>query len=124
VRTLPDLNIALLEVVRARRVEEGDRSTGAVVDYRLKEVILGHPEGPWTGMRQAGYPLAVSSAAQMASPVLRALPQVGQRFLYLSGASFDSCQIVPAAPSAESAVRGAVPADRRIEDEVAIGGRM
>jgi hypothetical protein len=95
------------------------------VDYRLKEAILGHPGGPWTGIRLRRvieWPL--SPTGQIANPALRAFPQVGERFLYFSGAKFDSCRIVPATPSAEAAVRGAVPADIRIEDEVAIGGRM
>ncbi|MGO9013149.1 MAG: hypothetical protein ACLQPN_23880 [Bryobacteraceae bacterium] len=128
VRTLPDLNVALLEVVRARSVDvntEGDLSSEIVVDYRLKEVILGHPEGPWTGIRARQviqWPL--SPTGQIGNPALRAFPRVGERFLYFSGAKFDSCRIVPATPSAEASVRGAVPADRRIEDQVAMGGRM
>ena len=54
VRSLPDLNVALLEVVSSREVEvnrEGDRTREIVTDYRLKEAILGHAEGPWTDIR-------------------------------------------------------------------------
>ena len=128
VRTLPDLNVALLEAVRVRSVDintEGHVSSEAVVDYRLKEVILGHPDGPWTDIHvrlAAQRPLPL--AGQMANPALRALPQVGERFLYFSGAEFDSCRVVPATPSAEVAVRGTKPADRRIEDAGVGGGRM
>jgi hypothetical protein len=128
VRTLPDLNIALLKVVRAREVDintEGDRSSEIVVDYRPKEVILGYPEGPWTDMRlrrTIAWPLPPTG--QIANPALRTFPQVGERFLYFSGARFDSCRTVPATPSAEAAVRGATPPERRIEDEVVLGGRM
>jgi len=128
VRTLPDLSVALLEVVRARSVDvntEGNLSSEIVVDYRLKEVILGHPEGPWTGMRgRQVFQGPLSPAGQIANPVLRVFPQAGERFLYFGGAQFDSCQMVPATPSAEAAVRGAVPADRRREDEVVGGSRM
>ena len=128
VRTLPDLNIALLEVVRARTVDvntEGDPSSEIVVDYRLKEVILGHPEGPWTDTRlKRTIPWPLSPTGQIANPALRAFPRVGERLLYFSGAKLDSCRTVPATPSAEAAVRGAVPAERRTEDEVVIGGRM
>ena len=127
VRTLPDLNVALLEVVRARNAEanmEGGLSSEIVVDYRLKEVILGHPVGPWTGMRASRVNQApLSPTGQIADPAIRAFPRAGEQFLYF-GAKFDSCRIVPATSSAEATVRGAVPADRRREDEVAIGGRM
>ncbi|MGA3259573.1 MAG: hypothetical protein ABSE35_11900 [Bryobacteraceae bacterium] len=128
VRTLPDLNIALLEVVHARSVDantEGDLPSEIVVDYRLKEVILGHPEGPWTGMRTKRVVQGpLSPTGQIANGAPRAFPRAGERFLYFSGAKSDSCRIVPATPSAEAAVRGAAPADRWIEDEVAMGGRM
>ena len=116
VRTLPDLNIALLEVVRARSVDiktEGSLSSEIVVDYRLKEVILGHPKGPWTDMRgKQVIRSPLSATRQTANPTLR-FPQAGERFLYFSGGKFDSYQIVPATRSAEAAVRGAVSADMR-----------
>src|ERR1700761_283627 len=48
----------------------------------------------------------------------------GQRFLYFTGANFQTCQIVPATPSAEAAVRNASPAPRRAEDAAPIGARM
>jgi len=54
VRYLLDLNVALLEVVRTREEvinHEGDLSWEMVTDYRLKEVILEHPEGLWTNIR-------------------------------------------------------------------------
>lgn len=126
VRTLPDLNIALLEVVRARNADvntEGDVPLEIVVDYRLKEVILGSAQGPWTGVRLrrvVQWPL--SPGEQIPNPSLRTFPRVGEKFLYFSGAKFDSCRIVPATPSAQAAVREAVPAARRSEDEVG-GGR-
>ena len=128
VRALPDLNIALLEVVRARYVgvnTEGDLSSEIAVDYRLKEIILGHPEGPWTDMRiRKVIPSPLSPTGQIANHALRIFPRDGERFLYFSGAKFDSCRVVPATPSTEAAVRGGVLSDRRSEDQVALGGRM
>ena len=47
VRTLPDLSVALLTVVDSRSEEvtyEGDRTHEIVTDYRLTEVIRGHPD--------------------------------------------------------------------------------
>jgi hypothetical protein len=129
VRSLPDLNVALLEVVSSRNVEvneEGDRSHEIVTDYRLKEVILGHPVGPWTGMRyRQAIPWPLSPTGNIANPVLPALPRAGERFLYFSGVRFDSCRIVPATPSAEAAIRAAVPATRRSGDDISVmWGRM
>ncbi len=50
--------------------------------------------------------------------------KVGDRVLAFTGATFESCQVVQATPPAESAVRSTVPALKRREDEVSIGGRM
>jgi len=129
VRSLPDLNIALLEVVRAKRLDvntEGDVSSEIVVDYRQKEAILGNPEGPWTDMRiRQVIHRPLLHAGTMANPALKTFPRAGERFLYFSGAKFDSCRIVPATASAEAAVRGAVRPDRRSEDDVSnFWGRM
>jgi hypothetical protein len=123
VRYLLDLNVALLEVVRSRTEEvdyEGDRHREIVTDYRLKEVIRGRADGPWTGIRyREAIPWPLSPTGEIANPIRPAYPKTGDRFLYFSGAHFDSCRIVPAMPSAESAVRTAVPAPRRQEDDIA-----
>jgi len=103
VRTLPDLNVALLDVVSSR---------SAGTDYRLREVIRGGPEGPLIEM------------GEIENPMPPPHPNLGDRFLYFSGAHFDSCRIVPATPSAEAAVRKTAPAPRRKEDEVSFGGRL
>jgi hypothetical protein len=129
VRYLLDLNVALLEVVDSRSEVanyEGDRSYEIVTDYRLKEALRGHPEGPWTAIRyRQGIPWMLAPTGQIANPIRPSLPRPGDRFLYFSGATFDSCRIVPATPSAESAVRTTVPAPRRPEDDVGfMWGRM
>jgi hypothetical protein len=125
VRTLPDLNVALLEVAKSRSMEtnrEGEHVRETVTDYRVKEVIRGRPEGRWTAKdyRQL-IPWPPAPGGEMMKPMPPSHPNQGDRFLYFSGAGFDSCRIVPATPSAESAVRTAVPAPRRKEDEVALG---
>jgi len=47
--------------------------------------------------------------------------QVGGRVLLFTNGWFDSCQFVPATPSALSAVRTTVPAPKRPEDEAPLG---
>jgi hypothetical protein len=129
IRSLPDLNVALLEVVSSREVEvnrEGDSTREIVTDYRLKEAILGHVEGPWTNIRYRwAIPWPLSPTGSVANPIGPAFPKARDRFLYFEGARFDSCQMVPATPSAEAAIRTSVPARRRIEDDISgFWGRM
>jgi hypothetical protein len=127
VRTLPDLGVALLEVVNSRSAESnyGNRLPEIVIDYRLKEIILGHPKGPWTAIHdRQSIPWPSASKGEISNPVRPPHPQPGAKFLYFSGADFDSCRMVPATPSAESAVRTAAPAPKRKRDEVSIGGRQ
>jgi hypothetical protein len=130
VRYLPDLNVALLEAVRSRSEEvnrEGDRSQETITDYRLKDVIRGRDDGQWTGIHyRPTIPSLFPPTIEMPNPIGRSNPKPGDLFLHFSGAYFDSCRVVPATPSAESAVRTAVPAPRRKEDEVAwtCGGRQ
>jgi len=90
VRYLPDLDVALLEVVNSRYEDvnhEGDISQETVTDYRLKEVIRGHPEGPWTGIRyRRAIPWPASPGGAIANPVGLSFPKAGDRFLYFGGA--------------------------------------
>jgi hypothetical protein len=84
---------------------EGDRTQEPVTDFQLKEVIVGHPEGPWTDMRYRDsirWPL--SPTGNLANSARWLFPGAGERFLYFSGARFDSCRIVRATPSAQAAV--------------------
>jgi hypothetical protein len=129
VRSLPDLNVSLLEVLRSREVEvnrEGDRTREIVTDYRLREAMLGRAEGPWTDIRHRRMiPWPLSPTGSMLNPMQPLFPKAGERFLYFSGAEFDACRIVPATPSAEAAIRRSVPAPKRIEDDVSgFWGRM
>lgn len=127
VRTLPDLSVALLEVVHSREMavnHEGDQTPEFATDYQVKETIWGKPKGPWTDIRYRWeIPSSSSPTGSVPNPIRPSLPKAGERFLYFSGARFDSCRIVPATPSAESAVRRAVPARGRAADYL-IEGRM
>jgi hypothetical protein len=122
VRTLLDLNVALLEVLSSRSEEinyEGARTPEIVMDYRLREAVRGQPQGPWTNIRyRQAVPWPLSPTGQIPNPIRPSYPKPGDRFLYFSGANFDSCRIVPATPSAESAVRMAIPAHKRSEDDI------
>jgi hypothetical protein len=85
----------------------------------MKEAIRGKPEGPWTGVRHRWtIPSPVSTGGEISNPMQPAYRKPGDQFLYFSGADFDSCRIVPATPSAQAAVRSAMPASRRIEDDI------
>ncbi len=122
VRDLLDVNVALLEVVNSRSEEvntEGDRSEEIITDYRLKEAMRGKPQGPWTGIRHRWtIPSPASPGGQIPNPMRPSEPMPGDQFLYFNGATFDSCRIVPATLSAEAAVRNAILAPRRIEDDI------
>ncbi len=123
VRTLPDLNVSLLEVVDSRSQainDEGDRTQEIVTDYRLREVIRGHPDA--SEMTAIRYRRRIASpTGEITNPLGPSYPKRGERFLFFSGAHFDSRRIIPATPSAESAVRAAVPAIKRREDQVGWG---
>jgi len=99
--------------------DEGIPDDLLVVDFELKEAIRGKPEGPWTNFRFRQYiPSPVPLKGEIPNPFGGLNPKPGDRFLYFSGANFASCRIVPATPSAESAVRMAVPGPKRAEDDI------
>jgi hypothetical protein len=120
-RTLPDLSVELLEAVNSTS-EKTNYGGDRITDYRLMEVIRGRP---WATMHYRDrIPWSSDPTADRPDPMASLPPEPGDRFLYFSGARFDSCQIVPATPSAESAVRTAVPAPKRKEDCIEAVGRM
>ena len=99
VRYLP-VNVELLEVVQPGR-------DSLFTTYKVKEVIRGDS---WEEV------VARSSFAPP-RPVPTPSLQPGETVLSFTGPNFDTCQVVPATPSAEAAVRAAVPAPRRREDD-------
>jgi hypothetical protein len=127
VRTLLDLKVALLEVVKSRSEtfnEEGVPDEFLVIDFRLVESIRGESSGQWTNFRfRETIPSPSYPRAQLMNPLVLN-PKPGERFLYFTGANFDSCRIVPATSSAEAIVRSTTPAPRRIEDNAPIGARQ
>jgi|SRR5579884_389269 len=127
VRTLPDLNVVLLEVVSSQPEvinHEGDRVEEMAAHYRLKEVIRGYDDGSWRDMRRReAIPWPFSPTGQIANR--GPYPGPGTVVLYFSGAHFDSCRVVPATASAIAAVRSAVAPPRLQEDDIGwMWGRM
>ena len=89
--------------------------------YRLKETIWRSDEWVPTfngvGATPDTYPRGFVWHRDPVAPSLKA----GDEVLVFLGADFQSCRIVPATASAEAAVRTAVPAPRRREDENSVG---
>lgn len=119
-KTLLDIDIAVLELENSRLVEfsnEGDREGETVMNFRLVETIRGKPRGPWNNFRfRKKIPSPKDPNTETWNLIAWLNPKPGNRFLYFGGARFDSCRIVPATPSAEAAVHAAIPASRRDED--------
>jgi hypothetical protein len=117
VRTLPDLNVYLLEAIGSGR----QASDAPTKNYRLlKEVLRGHADGSWTDIAYERF------MRPPANPAVAPFLKPGDRVLAFTGARFESCGMVPDTPSAEAAVRTAVPPPRRREDDrlPGLGGRM
>jgi hypothetical protein len=124
VRYLLDLNVELLEMTDSGRERvNGKREAGEslTTSYQLKEVIRGHSDRAQTLVPyRTSIASPLGSTERMSNPLPPSL-KAGDRVLAFTGANFDSCQIVPATPSAESAVRSAVPAPRWPEDARPMG---
>jgi hypothetical protein len=123
VRTLPDLNVYLLEAIGSGR----QASDPPTQDFRLlKEVLRGRAEGRWTDIADERFnPSSANPAGRIPNPVAPFL-KPGERVLAFTSARFESCGMVPDTPSAEAAVRAAVPAPRRLDDDrpPGLGPRM
>ena len=121
VRYLPDLIVELFELTdsRPRGTADGNDAVGSLTaGYRLKETIWGSADRARLWERyEASIAWASDSREHVSPPELRTL-KAGDKVLVFSGAKFNSCRVVPATPSAEAAVRAAVPAPRRLEDDV------
>jgi hypothetical protein len=122
---LPDTDISLLESTgfSAKSIGEGVyRTNGFVTHYKLIEVL----QGRWSNSRESFW---IGATIPYPGDYYRKLPNkglqwvnAGERVLAFSNLTFDSCQIVSATASAISAVRNAIPAPRRQEDELVRGG--
>ena len=108
-RYQPDLTVDLFEVTESKQeIGTGKSKAGGSLpsNFRFRETILGDSE---KGQRWERVPPGFS-------------PKPGDKVLaFWGGANYQSCAIVRATPTAESAVRTAVPAPRRIEDDISRG---
>jgi hypothetical protein len=126
VRYLPDVDVLLLEVVDFQQDEvntEGELSYEFNTDYKLIEVIRG-PEHYPSRLRLRYRPTALSPSEgeemgtlALGNPV-SPLHHTGDRVLFFTNLIFESCQVVPATPSALTAVRTTVGAPKLPEDEL------
>ena len=84
--------------------------------YKIVETLRGFTSNSWE-------PIGDGLTIPYPGDYTRTLPNTGLRsakpgkkVLGFSSPYFDSCQVVPATPSALSAVRNTVPAPKRVED--------
>lgn len=124
-RYLPDINVLLLRSMgfESKDASEGGHDVHEIwTHYKLIEVLRGRAWGSWEFSPS-------NSTIPYPGDYTRKLPNTGLQWakagdmvLAFSG-YFDSCRLVPATPSALSAVRDTVPATRRAEDETVRGLR-
>lgn len=130
VRYLPDLDVLLLEVVDSRTAEGGSAGPGSKnsnTEYKLIEVIRGRKrDADQIGGRYWNDALTQSQESMgkgqlpTGSPnPLHLLP--GERVLFFTNHLFESCQVVPATPSALATVRTTPGAPRLPEDQILEG---
>jgi hypothetical protein len=126
VRYLPDMGVVLLESTGGKNENaDKDELTGAEIQakYKLIEVLRGGRLDWWNFVRSAAtVPYPGDYHRKLPNMGLRST-NAGERLLVFTNFSFDSCQIVPATPSALSAVKNATVARRRSED-IAMTGPM
>jgi hypothetical protein len=120
---LPDVTVTLLEVTSFRNVrvqEEVGTSDDLFTDFKVIESLRGTNPGPWTNIRhRLGIPSPLDRRTEIGNPIQTFA--VGEKVLYFGGASFDSCRIIPATPSAIAIVRDAPLPPKRAEDAILSG---
>ena len=127
VRYLPDLDVSLVEVTNSGPgyAPGADGflywTPPAMHSFRVLDLITGE-----LGRRQSPFlhTLTITSPMdpkqKIPDPSVAAI-QKGGRMLMFGNHAFESCSIVTATDSAEAAVRAAVPAPRRREDQIVRG---
>jgi hypothetical protein len=120
VRYLLDEDVLLLQV---KKWHTTNRQSGAfAIDYEVKEVIRGRERSEaWEKIQWK--PLIYSPVVpqrQIDNPV--SPPKPGEQVLFFGGEQFLSCEFVPASATGLAAIREAVPAARRREDQISLGG--
>jgi len=121
---LPDISVVLL-VSTGFKVEsvneEGRRVDETWTHYKQIEVLRGRPSMSWESVRsKATVPYPGDYLKTLTNMGLQ-WAQAGEKVLAFSNLTFDSCQVVPASPSALSAIRNTFPAPRRVEDRLEWG---
>lgn len=122
IRYLLDVDVVLAEVTKFRiekvANETGDDAQEYFTDYQLVDVIRGQSRRVLKDLRyNPVIPSPTNPSERIANPI-SPLHKVGEKVLLFSNNYFYSCAVVPATPSALAAVRTAVPAPKRPEDEV------
>jgi hypothetical protein len=122
-RYLPDVDISLIESEGLRQEPtnvEGSPGTRTVTDFKLIELLRGHPVQSLKSME-------VRSSVSFPGDYTEQLPNFGPRWperghqiLLFSNHHFDSCQLIPAVPEALAAVRNTKPSPRRLEDQTGL----
>jgi hypothetical protein len=118
---LPDMDVVLVEPTGFKHENKNEQELGVdnrLANYKLIEVLRG----------RASKPLELINGISMPRDYRRSLPDMGlelaksgDRMLVFANLYFDTCRVVQAKPSTLSAVRNAIPASRRAEDELVTG---
>lgn len=120
----PDINVVLLGSTGFKAEsgnEEGLRVDEIRTHYKLIEVLQGHSSKSWGSVRtSATVPYPGDYSRRLPNMELQ-WAKAGEKVLAFSNLNFDSCRVVPATPSALSTVRSAIPAPRRVEDQLLTG---
>ncbi|MGB7231172.1 MAG: hypothetical protein WBD19_05830, partial [Candidatus Acidiferrum sp.] len=128
VRSLPDLDVSLVEVFNSRS-GWNDGADGelywtptSAYFYRVLEVFVGEagPRRAQPFLHTFKIPSPVDPQEKLPDPSVAAVP-ASARMILFGNDEFESCSIVTATDSAEAAVRAAVPAPRRREDQIVTG---
>ena len=124
-RYFPDVTVSLLQVTSSRRVEvneEGRRAEDLLTDYELKEQIRGkNHQKSWKNIRfRQTIPSPNNPTDTMAN---QGWPETkkGSLVLFFEYPRFDSCQFMPATPSALEIVRNTPVPRKRPEDQGGLG---
>ncbi len=122
-RYLADVSVSLIESEGLRREPinmEGSLGIRTVTDYKLIEVLRGFPVKSLKSVEvRPSVPFPGDYTKQLPNPGPQ-WPERGKQILLFSNHSFDSCQLVPAAPEAIAVVRNARPTPKRVEDQTGL----
>jgi len=120
-RYLPDVTVLLLEVTGSREMEvneEGEQTEDRVTDFKLKEVIRGRNVWSWKNVHFRKMIPSPLDRAQTIANWTEPPTKIGTKVLFFGSLYFDSCQFIPASPSALDIVRTTPVPPRRPEDDV------